>query len=103
MNTTYGIYEAAGANYEPVVVRSYADVSGRPLDALLLPHERAQQCAYVVVERNAGAGAQHLVEATRTHVGDLGSCDVIRDPLNDRRLICVTCGVTSEAAVVRLS
>lgn len=100
--TTYGIYEAAGADYEPVVVIRYADAAGYTLDALLLPHERQQEAAYVIVDRNAGAGARHLVEATRTHVSELGSCDVIVDPLNARRLMCVTCGVTSEPAVVEL-
>jgi hypothetical protein len=101
--TTYAIYEAAGGDREPVVVLGYADVTGRPLDATLLPHERQQQAAYVRVQRNAGAGAVHLVEATRVHASELGSCDVVRDPISgSRRLMCVTCAELSEPAVAGL-
>lgn len=101
--TTYGIYNRAGGELEPVVVLGYCDVAGRTLPATLLPHEREQQCAYVRVQRNAGAGAVQLVEATRTHVSELGSCDVTRDPVSgSRRLVCYTCSAVSEPAVVGL-
>jgi hypothetical protein len=99
--TTYGIYEAAGGYYEPVVVVGHTDAAGRKLDALLLPHERQQLATYVEVYRNAGAGARQLIEATRIHTGELGSCDVVRMTGN-RQLICTTCGVWSETAAIRL-
>lgn len=99
--TTYAIYEAAGGYNEPVAVLGYTDAAGRQLDPLLLPHEREQQAVYVEVQRNAGAGARQLVEATLTHTSELGSCDVVRMTGN-RQLLCSTCGVWSEQAPVRL-
>lgn len=95
--TTYGIYDAAGGDREPVVVESYTDLAGRTLPATLLPHEREQDCAYVVVRRNAGVGPRHLVEASRLHAGELGSCDVVVRGHGDRaELVCLSCSVRTQ-------
>jgi hypothetical protein len=97
--TTYAIYEAAGGDREPVVVLGYTDLSGRPLTATMLPHEREQECAYVIVLRNAGIGARHLVESSRLHTGELGSCDVVvRELSAGPVLVCLTCSLRSTPA-----
>lgn len=102
----YGIYEGAGQHggeYEPVIVTGYTDAAGHTLDAGLLPHERAQEAAYVIVLRNAGAGARHLVEAGRLHASELGSCDVVVREVNAGPiLVCRTCSERSAAFIAGL-
>lgn len=92
--TTYAIYTHGvdGPN-EPVVVLGYTDLAGQPLPPILLPHERAEDCAYVIVVRNAGAGARHLISSAWVHASELGSCDVVERGFHpDRReLVCLTC------------